>query len=295
MTPSTPRTRPAAALFGLLAATFFPYAYLVLANLRPAMEAMQPLSPTQQNLLFSIGGGLVLLLAYLGFSLYRLVRHLARARQFTFAAIGLLAAGLLALLAVFSDYALLSDIDKQYKLGLAQPEWSLLPYLFGFQFVVVLIFLLQHALGLGLGEEEPRVVHDSNIYLVVNWVGLISGALGLLMGLLGLIFPRGWTLLVHTVISSATLLVPYGLVVLVWLVTKLRERPRQWYDEKQLTDIGKSSFGTMLASVALMVALFAANYNQLDGSLRMLWLPFLLFAVLFFFSLGNLYYSGRPG
>jgi len=89
------------------------------------------------------------------------------------------------------------------------------------------------------------------------------------------------------------LLSPYVLIVIYWLITKIQEEHRQWYDEKQLQDVGKSAFLTLVISIVCMIGLFAVNYNNLGGVVRMLWLPLYLFLVLFLFSAGNLYFGGK--
>ncbi len=93
--------------------------------------------------------------------------------------------------------------------------------------------------------------------------------------------------------SLITLLIPYALVVGYWLITKLQEEHRHWYDEKQIQDIGKSAFLTLVLSVILMAMLFLINYSNLSGVVSLLWLPLYLFSVLLFFSLGNLYLTGK--
>ena len=85
--------------------------------------------------------------------------------------------------------------------------------------------------------------------------------------------------------SLITLLIPYALVVGYWLITKLQEEHRHWYDEKQIQDIGKSAFLTLVLSVILMSMLFIINYSNLSCVVSLLCLPLYLFSVLLFFSL----------
>jgi hypothetical protein len=199
----------------------------------------------------------------------------------------------LALLFVFSDVALLGDIAKQYRHGLYQPEWMLVYPIMGFQLFVALVFTYFHVAGFSKDQHQEFVARDSNIFLVVQFVGVVCGLMGLVLASLGFVFASAWSLTVHTTITSFILLFPYGLAVLYWLITKLREEKRQWYDEKQLLDVGKSAFLTLVVSVVFMTALFIANYGNLSGVIRIIWLPLYLFFVLLLFSASNLFFAGR--
>jgi len=189
--------------------------------------------------------------------------------------------------------ALLGDIAKQYRHGLDQPEWMLVYPIMGFQLFVALVFTYFHITGFSKETQQEFVARDSNIYLVVQFVGVVCGLMGLVLASLGFVYARAWSLVVHTTMSSIILLFPYGLAVAYWLVTKLREENRQWYDEKQLLDVGKSAFLTLVVSVVFMTALFIANYGNLSGVISIIWLPLYLFFVLFLFSASNLFFAGR--
>jgi hypothetical protein len=194
---------------------------------------------------------------------------------------------------VFSDVALLNDINKQYKFNLDQPEWSLVYPIMACQFIVAIVFTYLHFFGFKKENQEKNVAKDSNIFIIAQYTGVICGLLGLVSSSLGFLFPRAWNLNIHTTIGSITILIPYILIVAYWLLIKFREKITEWYDEKQIQDIGKSSFMTLVASVIFMILLFALNYGNLDGVVSILWLPLYVFMVLFLFSLGNLYFSKR--
>jgi uncharacterized membrane protein YdcZ (DUF606 family) len=280
-------------LLGLASAAFFVFDYLVFSRLRPRLVALESISSAEESLLNSVVIGLLLFLAFCLLTLFRLVRYLKKAKKITVSSLLLVIGGVLALLFVFSDVALLSDIGKQYRHGLAQPEWSLVYPIMGFQFVAALVFIYFHLSGFSKKGQVKHVARDSNTFLVVQYVGTICGLMGLTFSSLGFFFSRAWNLDLHVTANSIILLTPYALVVGYWLVTKLQEKDRQWYDEKQLQDVGKSAFLTLVSNVALMIGLFIVNYNHLSGVLSITWLPLHLFSVLFFFSVGNLYFSWR--
>lgn len=257
------------------------------------MVRFEALSPAQESLMNWVGFSLLLFLVFCLFSLFRVAKYLKKARKITPFSFLLVGGGVLSLLFVFSDVALLSDIGKQYQHGLSQPEWLILFPLLSFQFITTVVFTYFHLFGFKKENQFKSVARDSNIFLIVQYVGMICGLMGLSLSGLGFLFPRAWSLQVHTTLSGIILLIPYVLVVAYWLWVKLQEKTRQWYDEKQIQDIGKSAFLTLILSVVFMMLLFLANYHNLGGVISILWLPLYLFSVLFLFSFGNLYFSGK--
>jgi xanthine/uracil permease len=124
-------------------------------------------------------------------------------------------------------------------------------------------------------------------------VGVISGLMGLGLVRMGFIYASGWNPTTHSILGGIVILSPYGLALFYWLITKFQETDRQWFDEKQSQDIGKSALLTLAVITILMILLFAVNFRQLNGIISMLWLPIYLFSTLLLFSLGNIYFSKK--
>lgn len=280
-------------VLGVLTIAFFIFSLLFLTQLQPKMVAFVPLTDLEAALLTLVGVGLLFVLAFYVLSLLRNIQYIQHAASIRIFQILLLVSGLLSLLFIFSDVALLSDIHKQFQARLPQPEWTLLFPILIFQFATSLAFMVLHISGFFARREIPEAVRDVNVFLVVQYVGLVCGLLGLGLTSLGFVFQRGWDLHVHTLMGNSVILFPYVLVLIYWLVTKLREKDRIWYDEKQLQDLGKSALLTLLIDTLFLIALFMVNLNHLDGVIRLIWLPLHLFAVMFLFSLGNLVFSSR--
>jgi hypothetical protein len=278
---------------GLASIALFVFNYYVFSILRPLMVALEPISSSKENLLTWVGVGLLLFLAFNLLSLYRLVRHLRKAKKISVLSLLLLVCGILSFLFVFSDVALLSDIGKQYRYNLAQPEWLLVYIIMGFQLIVAAVFTYLHLFGFRQEQQIEHVVRDNNIFLVSQYVGLVCGLMGISLFSLGFFYSNSWNLDMHVTITSILLLSPYALALVYWLVTKLQEKNRQWYDEKQVLDVGRSAFLTLISSVIIMTLLFVFNYNNLEGIIRLIWLPLYLFSTLFIFSISNLYFSTR--
>jgi hypothetical protein len=176
---------------------------------------------------------------------------------------------------------------------MAQPEWTLVYPIMAFQLLATIVLSYFLLFRLKIDDQKPYVAQDNNVFIIVQFVGIICGLAGLAITSLGFVYPRGWSLVIHSTITTILVLMPYILVVLYWVYFKLKEKSKQLYDEKQLQDIYKSAVVTLFVSVAYMIFLFAANYNNLTGVVSVLWLPLYLFFVLLFFSLGNFYFSGK--
>ncbi len=280
-------------LLGLVSVGFFVFDFFLFSRLRPKMISFEAISLAEEHLLNWVGIGLLCFLGFCLLSLFQMANFLKNAKKITILSLFLIVSGVLSLLFVFSDVALLSDIGKQYRYGFAQPEWSVIYPIMGFQLLTALSFTYLHFSGFMREKQLKKIARDSNIFMAVQYVGLICGLLGLSASSLGFLFPSAWNLTIHTTISSIVLLIPYFLAVLYWFINKFQEKPRQWYDEKQLQDVGKSAFLTMIISIVFMIGLFVTNYNNLSGVVSLLWLPLYLFLVLFLFSFSNLYFSGR--
>jgi hypothetical protein len=278
---------------GLISIAFFVFDFSLFSRLRPLMVAYKPMSPSEEHLLNWVGIGLLFFLAFYLLSLLRLAKYIRKARKITFSPLFLLACGVLSFLFVFSDFALLSDIVKQYKLNLSQPEWLILYPIMGFQLIIAVVFTYIHLFSFKKKGQLAHIVRDNNIFLVTQYVGLICSSMGLVFSSLGFLFPGGWNLDMHVTITLIVLLTPYALAVGYWVLTKLQEEKRMWYDEKQFQDIGKSAFLTLILSAIFMILLFIVNYHNLAGVVSIAWLPLYLFSTLFIFSLSNLFFSNR--
>jgi len=278
---------------GVLSIAAFFYSFVILLILKPKMVVFEPLDHIQSSLMTGVGFSLLFILVFYLLSLLQIIKFAKHVKQIQPFPLFLMISGVLALIFVFSDIALLNDINKQFRHGLSQPEWTLLFPIMAIQFVIAMVFTRAHMTGYLTRKEVGVVARDSNIFMIVQYVGVISGVLGLALSFLGFAFPRGWRLTIHTIMGGLVLIFPYALAISVWIVTKLREKDRQWVDEKQLQDMGRSALLTLVANSLFMVILFLINIQNLDGIIRLQWLPLHLFSQMTLFSLGNLYFSSH--
>lgn len=173
-------------------------------------------------------------------------------------------------------------------------EWIILYSILALQFGFTLVLTYANLCWVGRKSLVERTTGDSNLFMVAQYVGVICGFTGLLLTVSNFFFPRPLRMMkIHTVAGSLVLLAPYGLVVSYWFIIRVREKTRDWHYRKQIQDIGRSSFLALALSVAIMSLLFFLNFNNLNGAVSVLWLPFYVFLALCLFSLGNLRQSTK--
>jgi len=280
-------------IFGFLAVTLFIFNFFVLIRLQPKMINFEGISEFENGLLTAVGFNLLVILVFYLLSLWHFVRYLRNAEAIKPLPLFLVISGVLSLLFIFSDIALLTDIHKQYLNGLSQPEWRMVFPIMAGQFTVTLLFLFVQITDRYKIKSDHHPVRDINIFLILQYVGVISGVMGLALASLAFFFPSGWNLTTHGVLGGIVLLFPYGLALLYWLFTKFQEGDRQWFDEKQSQDIGKSALMTLIVTTLLMLILFISYLWNLSPVVQMVWLPIHLYATILIFSIGNLYLNKK--
>ena len=278
-------------IFGFLAVTLFIFIFFVLLRLKPKMLIYEALSNFEDGLLTAVGFGLLVIFSFYLISLWHFVRYIRNVEEIKPLPLFLIISAVLSLLFIFSDIALLSDIHKQYRNGFSQPEWSLVLPIMIVQFILTILFLYIHITGrLGVDKDHHTAL-DINIFLIVQYIGIISGLLGLGLASLGFIYSTGWNTTTHGIMGGIVILFPYGLGIMYWLITKFQEEDRQWFDEKQKLDIGKSALLTLAIDTLLLILLFILSIQNVSDVISKLWLPIHLYTVIFLFSLGNLIFS----
>jgi hypothetical protein len=280
------------AAVGVAATAALLVAYAIFEALRPKMIAFQPLTTSEEGLVNYVGIGLLLTLAFLLLALYQMVRTAIRAQRLSLPHLVVIAGGVLALLFVFGDVALISDIGKQYEAGLSQPEWTILYLVVAFQIAAILGLTAAIVHAVRHDDKIGMVTVDSSVYLLVQYVGVICGGVGLSLTVLNFFFPRPlWMVQAHILPTLIVVLSPYALMAALWVVVKLREGGGEWFDEKQRQDVGASSFMALLLGAVGLSLLYIFSLNRLSGMVSVLWFPFYVFLSLLLFSATNLYRS----
>lgn len=209
--------------------------------------------------------------------------------------------GITSLLMLFGDFALLSDISKEYVFGLPS-EFIVLFFSQALHFifyVLMIVLLLMTRRSVTEGGEEI-VLKDDSIFINAQYIGILSGASGLILVsvfalVYSILYPLPlWAAKAGIIMTSLISIIPYILIVFYWLIIKFREKVGGVYDEKQYQDIAKASLFTLIVSVIIMTAIFLVQYfvSAFDF-ITFTWFPFYIFLVLLLFSSSTLYFSKR--
>ncbi len=207
--------------------------------------------------------------------------------------------GITSLLMLFGDFALASDISKEYIFGLPG-EFNILFFsqALHFIFYILMIVLLVLARKSVRKEHEEVVLKDDSIFINAQYIGILSGISGLILitifsFLYLTVYPLpSWAVDAGIIVISLIAVIPYILIVFYWLIIKLREGISEWYDEKQYQDITRASLVTLIASIIVMAAIFVVQYFvRAFNIMSEIWFPFYIFLVLLLFSASTLYFN----
>ena len=183
------------AILGIIAAVALLLSYAPLEFLRPKMVAFEPLTPSEEEMFSFLGVALLLTLAFCLLAIALLVRYIWTSQRLSLFHLIAIAGGVFAPLFILADIALISDIGRQYQLGLAQPEWTMLYLVVGAQFIAIACLLYAVVFTMGGSERTPIVTRDGSLFLIVHYVGALCGMLGFTFVLVNFLYPRpAWTI-----------------------------------------------------------------------------------------------------
>ena len=209
--------------------------------------------------------------------------------------------GIISLLMLFGDFALASDISKEYVFGLPG-EFNILFFsqVIHFVFYILMIVLLVPTKKFVRKESEEIILKDDSIFINTQYIGILSGISGLFLitvfstlYLMVYSLPL-WAVEAAIIVLSLLAIIPYILIAFYWLVIKLKERINEWYDEKQYQDIAKSSLVSLIASIVFSLVVFIIQY--IFGNFELLdlvWFPLYFFFILLLFSSTTLFFNKR--
>ena len=128
-------SRYTAIILGMISLLLFIMIFYIFSILNPKMVRFEELSISEMDLMNFVGAGLLLFFIFCLLTLYRTILYIKNSEKIFFFPLLLVVIGILSLLFIFGDIALISDIGKQYKDDLPQPEWYLLYPIMSFQFM----------------------------------------------------------------------------------------------------------------------------------------------------------------
>ena len=201
---------------------------------------------------------------------------------------------ILSLFFLMGDYSMLNDIGKESRIGAeVEGEWFILTLITIFHGVFHLLMLAtlwisyRHLKKL---EKPEMVFKEEVIFIAAQFIGFFCGIAGLWTNFSFMareIQPKNYPDILPFYILC---FLPYGITALYWLFTRLRDKPADWYDEKQWQDISKAALATLVLSIPGMALLFFTAHP-----LGMFWFTHYVFLALFLFSGSTLYFSLNIG
>jgi len=202
---------------------------------------------------------------------------------------------------LFGDFALMSDISKEYVFGLPG-EFNILFFsqvLHLIFYILMIVLLISSRKSAGKKSEEI-VLKDDSIFINTQYIGILSGISGLALITIfstlyvGVYDLPVWAIKAGIVMASLMAVIPYVLIAIYWLILKLREKTGEWYDEKQYQDITRSSFVALMMSIIFLLIVFIIQYIFEDFELlNFIWFPLYFFFILLLFSSTTLFFNKR--
>jgi hypothetical protein len=208
---------------------------------------------------------------------------------------------IISLIMVFGDFALITDIVKEYNAGLHGIESEFVILYFSqflhllFYFLIIIFIILNNRVKKRTSRSDAEApLRDEAIFINAQYVGIFTGVLGLAILASLSIFSPLWAIKKGIVTVCAVLVVPYAAIVIYWLVIKIREKVAEWYDEKQFQDVTKAGLVSFLSSIAILAIFFVIqNAFSKFPLLSVIWFPLYFFIALLIFSGTVLYLSKK--
>lgn len=287
-----------AAFFAIISIVWLTTDFVAYGILRTKMLALEPLTPADERL------GMFIWFGVLVFLIFHILSFIAIATQFqaykkasALRVIALILA-IISCIFILDDIACLADIGKEYEEGLeVEFEWRSLyatSVLHGIFFLTMAANLIEAFIRRRHLDRDEGPIKDEVIFTVVHCVGVFCGGVGLIGAFAAFIERRAHALLHFTFPFLFVLtLIPYALLAGYWLFMKLKEKPADWYDEKQFTDISRAGLFTMFATIPFLAFNYILNYGTPKGPIDILWFPMYLYFVILIFSWTSLYFSWK--
>jgi len=208
---------------------------------------------------------------------------------------------IISLIMIFGDFALISDIVKEYNAGLPgiASEFVILYFsqflhLLFYCLIIIFIILSKKAKKIPGQTDAELPLKDEAIFINTQYVGIFVSIFGLAILISLSVSSPLWAIKKGIVAVCALLIIPYAAIAIYWLIIKLRERVTEWYDEKQFQDVTKAGFISFLSSIAILVIFFVLqNVLKKFLLLNVIWFPLYFFIALLIFSWTLLYFSKK--
>ena len=227
------------------------------------------------------------------FHLYAIVFifvHLRLFSEYKPIAVILMISAVISLFSMGIEKIMIDEIAREYRHGLGINELGILnfAYLINLAFFMTMFVFLLRTRKAVKSESITNAAIDEEFFIIGHFLGLVSGISGLVFTLhmiqfvnKSLIMEKIWVLIPFYILF----LTPYALAVFYWIFIKRKQKISDWYDEKQIQDMLKSSAASLLLSVpGLSILLLLQLPHNLFITI------YFLFLILILFSAGTLYF-----
>ena len=271
------------------------YDFIIFRYLNVKMLHLEPLTAADERYALLIWIGLLV------FLITHILAFIAIAAQFHLfkkvspIRIAALTAAVVSCFFIINDIACLTDIGREYAEGFeVETEWDSLffsLFLHGLFFTLMTADLIESFRLQKRSQTDKPMIKDEVIFTLVHCVGVLCGGIGITT-VVGIYAEPGSHAILHNTFPFMFVLtlIPYILLAGYWLFIKLKDKPAEWYDEKQFRDISKAGLLTMFLTIPFLAIIYITNYND-SGPTTVLWFPMYLYFVIFIFSAGSLYFN----
>ena len=283
---------------GLVSFGFLIYNVIAFEYIRAKISNCEELGETTEVLALYIGIGLMVSFFFHISAIFTMTFRFQFIKKITALGMTILLIGIFSFICLIGDLAALSDIGKQYQVGLSTTsEWRYLYLAFiphvVFHILMLITLYLTFSLFKNQNHLEP-VLKDEIIFIVAQYIGILCGVIGIgFTFLIVLLQVSPYVLRYILPFYCLFIIMPYGLICLYWIIIKRKERLSEVYDEKQWRDVAKAGLTTLLLSIPCMAIMYILNYQTMYGTISMIWFPFYMFLILLIFSGSTLYFSNE--
>jgi len=235
---------------------------------------------------YLMGFGHLFILLFHFYAIIFIFIHFRRFTEYKLLKTALLIIGVISLFAMAGEKVMIDDIAKEYRLGLWENELCILniEYMINMTFTIILFLFILRTFRLVYTNDSKGKFVEETIFTIAQCMGIVTGITGLFFIVFAnrqIPVDKLWVLIPF----YALFLIPYALAVVYWLSLKRKQHINDWYDEKQLQDILKSSLVTLLLSIPGL-----AIFLLIKIPLHFYILPYYIFLVLLVFSSSTLYF-----
>ena len=282
---------------GLLSAFGLIYNLCLFSYLRPRVINFEALGSQVEILGVFAGVCLIIIAVFHLCAVGTLLLQITTLKQTGLLKILSVVLGIISGLLILSDLAMLQDIGRQYEMGWdTAGEWTILSINHGIHLLLtILAFPALAGKSKESGDSEETALKETVLFTTTHTTGLLCGAIGLIAILLALLIPLP-TIVIEAIVMPIGLLIllPYLIILVIWLLMKRKEAFKEWFDEKQFQDVTKASLWSLIITIPCMITIGIVQRANAPGNVYYsVWLPIYIFLCMLTFSATILYLSRK--